>query len=55
MNLHDAGAYDGYEFGVAWFVALCDTCGWWGAFLDWVDAERHAARHFALTAKGDGR
>ena len=55
MRLHHAGAYDGYEFGVAWFVALCDTCGWFGQFFDSVDAERYAARHVALTARGDGR
>ena len=50
MTLHHAGAYDGYEFGVAWFVALCDTCGWWLACHEHEDARRHAARHVALTA-----
>lgn len=50
MNLHRAGAYPGYEFGVAWFVALCDTCGWFGQFFDSVDAERYAAAHMAREA-----
>ncbi len=55
MNLHDATVMIGIEIGGVGVVAACWTCDWWGEFIEHEDARRHAARHVALTAKGEGR
>lgn len=31
------------------------ACGWHCTLVDRIDAERHAARHVALNARGEGR
>ena len=43
------------RYRVCGWWAACLDCGWHGAFCDGEDAPRYAARHVALTARGEGR
>ena len=43
------------RYRVCGWWAACLDCGWAGRFYEDVDARRYAARHAALTARGEGR
>lgn len=53
MTFHTTHVISGHEVERQGFVAECRTCGWVAWTLDHVDATRYAARHVALTARGE--